>query len=76
GQPYQGEWPAGHCVRIMTGAPVPAGTDAVVMQEETQADGDRITFLAQPEPGKNIRRAGSDIGKGACGLPEGTRVPP
>ena len=44
GQPYQGEWPAGHCVRIMTGAPVPAGTDAVVMQEETQADGDRITF--------------------------------
>ena len=61
GQPYQGEWPAGHCVRIMTGAPVPEGTDAVVMQEETLADGDRITFLTQPEPGQNIRRAGSDI---------------
>lgn len=76
GQPYQGEWPAGHCVRIMTGAPVPAGTDAVVMQEETQADGDRITFLAQPEPGQNIRRAGSDIGKGACVLPAGTRLTP
>ncbi|WP_421265955.1 molybdopterin molybdotransferase MoeA [Aeromonas veronii] len=76
GQPYQGEWPAGHCVRIMTGAPVPAGTDAVVMQEETQADGDRITFLAQPEPGQNIRRAGSDIGKGACVLPTGTRLTP
>ncbi|MEH8253982.1 molybdopterin molybdotransferase MoeA [Aeromonas veronii] len=76
GQPYQGEWPAGHCVRIMTGAPVPAGTDAVVMQEETQADGGRITFLAQPEPGQNIRRAGSDIGKGACVLPVGTRLTP
>ncbi|EKB16800.1 molybdopterin molybdotransferase MoeA [Aeromonas veronii] len=76
GQPYQGEWPAGHCVRIMTGAPVPAGTDAVVMQEETQADGDRITFLAQPDPGQNIRRAGSDIGKGACVLPAGTRLTP
>lgn len=76
GQPYQGEWPAGHCVRIMTGAPVPAGTDAVVMQEETLADGDRITFLAQPEPGQNIRRTGSDIGKGACVLPAGTRLTP
>ncbi|WP_280638786.1 molybdopterin molybdotransferase MoeA [Aeromonas veronii] len=76
GQPYQGEWPAGHCVRIMTGAPVPAGTDAVVMQEETQADGDRITFLTQPEPCQNIRRAGSDIGKGACVLPAGTRLTP
>ncbi|OEC42881.1 molybdopterin molybdotransferase MoeA [Aeromonas sp. DNP9] len=76
GQPYQGEWPAGHCVRIMTGASVPAGTDAVVMQEETQADGDRITFLAQPEPGQNIRRAGSDIGKGACVLQAGTRLTP
>ncbi|MGL5707228.1 MAG: molybdopterin molybdotransferase MoeA [Aeromonas sp.] len=76
GQPYQGDWPAGHCVRIMTGAPIPAGTDAVVMQEETQADGDRITFLAQPEPGQNIRRAGSDIGKGACVLQAGTRLTP
>ncbi|MFQ1744019.1 molybdopterin molybdotransferase MoeA [Aeromonas veronii] len=76
GQPYQGEWPAGHCVRIMTGAPVPPGTDAVVMQEETQADGDRITFLAQPEPGQNIRCTGSDIGKGACVLPAGTRLTP
>ncbi|WP_322112317.1 molybdopterin molybdotransferase MoeA [Aeromonas veronii] len=76
GQPYQGEWPGGHCVRIMTGAPVPPGTDAVVMQEETQADGDRITFLAQPEPGQNIRRAGNDIGKGACVLPAGTRLTP
>ncbi|WP_329602393.1 molybdopterin molybdotransferase MoeA [Aeromonas enteropelogenes] len=76
GQPYQGEWPAGHCVRIMTGAPVPAGTDAVVMQEETRADGERITFLCQPVPGQNIRRAGSDMAKGACVLCAGTRLTP
>lgn len=76
GQPYQGEWPAGHCVRIMTGAPVPAGTDVVVMQEETQADGDRITFLCKPIVGQNIRLAGSDIDKGACVLPAGTRLTP
>ncbi|MGL4505907.1 MAG: molybdopterin molybdotransferase MoeA, partial [Aeromonas sobria] len=76
GQPYQGEWSAGHCVRIMTGAPVPAGTDAVVMQEETQADGDRITFLCKPIVGQNIRLAGSDIDKGACVLPAGTRLTP
>lgn len=36
GQPYQGEWPAGTCIRIMTGAPVPAGCEAVVMQEQTE----------------------------------------
>ncbi|PJG59735.1 molybdopterin molybdotransferase MoeA [Aeromonas cavernicola] len=76
GQPYQGQWPAGHCVRIMTGAPVPAGTDAVVMQEETLADGDRITFLATPVQGQNIRQAGSDIGQGACVLTAGTRLTP
>ncbi|EKP0258960.1 molybdopterin molybdotransferase MoeA [Aeromonas sobria] len=76
GQPYQGEWSAGHCVRIMTGAPVPTGTDAVVMQEETQADGDRITFLCKPTVGQNIRLAGSDIDKGACVLPAGTRLTP
>ncbi|HCC12704.1 MAG TPA: molybdopterin molybdotransferase, partial [Atlantibacter hermannii] len=35
GQPFHGEWPEGTCIRIMTGAPVPTGCDAVVMQEET-----------------------------------------
>ena len=36
GQPFTGEWPPGCCIRIMTGAPVPPGTDAVVMQEQTE----------------------------------------
>ncbi len=36
GQPYHGEWPTGTCIRIMTGAPVPEGCEAVVMQEQTE----------------------------------------
>ncbi|MGL5039598.1 MAG: molybdopterin molybdotransferase MoeA [Aeromonas sp.] len=76
GQPYQGAWPAGHCVRIMTGAPIPLGTDAVVMQEETCAQSNLITFLSTPTVGQHIRRAGSDIHKGACVLSAGTRLTP
>jgi molybdopterin molybdotransferase len=76
GQPYQGEWPAGHCVRIMTGAPIPAGTDAVVMQEETQVDGNQITFLVPLTLGQNIRRRGEDIREGASVLCAGTRLTP
>lgn len=76
GQPYQGEWPAGHCVRIMTGAPIPVGTDAVVMQEETQADGNQITFLVPPTLGQNIRRRGEDIREGASVLSAGCRLTP
>lgn len=76
GQPYEGDWPAGHCVRIMTGAPIPLGTDAVVMQEETKAEGDKVTFLSQPMPGQNIRRRGEDITEGASVLGTGTRLTP
>lgn len=76
GQPYDGEWPAGHCIRIMTGAPVPAGTEAVVMQEETQAGNDGITFLAHPSPGQNIRRRGEDMAQGSRVLASGLRLSP
>ncbi len=47
GQPFSGEWPAGTCVRIMTGAPVPAGCDAVVMQEETEQTDDGRAFYRE-----------------------------
>ncbi len=76
GQPYEGEWPAGHCIRIMTGAPVPAGTEAVVMQEETQANDNGITFLTHPQPGQNIRRRGEDLAQGARVLASGLRLSP
>ncbi|GAB7202100.1 hypothetical protein OS12_35420 [Dickeya oryzae] len=40
GAPFDANWPEGSCIRIMTGAAIPAGADAVVMQEETQSDAD------------------------------------
>ena len=44
GQPFHDAWPAGSCIRIMTGAPVPPGCDAVVMQEETEQTEEGIRF--------------------------------
>jgi molybdopterin molybdotransferase len=76
GQPYQGDWPAGHCIRIMTGAPVPEGTEAVVMQEEAQVEGELVRFLTQSRPGQNIRRRGEDLAEGARVLAAGLRLSP
>ncbi len=55
---------SGHCIEIMTGAPIPENTDAVVPIELTQIDGDRIIFKKRPNDGANIRRAGEDFKKG------------
>ncbi len=74
GQPFQGDWPAGTCVRIMTGAPVPAGCEAVVMQEETEEADSGIRFNAPVKAGQNIRRSGEDIRQGATVLDAGTRL--
>ncbi|MEO3989320.1 molybdopterin molybdotransferase MoeA [Pseudocitrobacter cyperus] len=74
GQPYHGEWPAGSCIRIMTGAPVPAGCDAVVMQEETEQTDAGVRFTAPVKAGQNIRRRGEDIADGAVVFPAGTRL--
>ncbi|GAA1175112.1 molybdopterin molybdotransferase MoeA [Ornithinimicrobium humiphilum] len=60
--------------RIMTGAPVPAGADAVVRVEDTDGHPREAKFRVQPEPGANIRRAGEDIRAGEVVLPAGTRV--
>jgi len=68
-----GPVPAGHAVRIFTGAPVPAELDTVVMQEDTQRDGDRIVLPASPV-GENIRRAGEDIAIGEHAVLAGTRL--
>jgi molybdopterin molybdotransferase len=66
---------AGTAARIFTGAPVPPGADAVVMQEycALAADG-RVIINRLPQPGMNIRRAGEDIVAGAVVLPAGTRL--
>lgn len=62
--------------RIFTGAPVPTGADAVVMQEDVQRDGEVIHLSHRPMPGLNIRRAGSDMAKGATVLKKGRRLGP
>ena len=63
--------------RIFTGAPVPAGADAVVMQEDcvVQDDG-RVRVRTAVQPGQWIRRAGEDVMRGAVVLPQGTRLSP
>jgi len=74
GQPFDGEWPAGTCIRIMTGAPIPAGCDAVVMQEQTEQSDEGVRFTAGVRANQNIRRAGEDIAKGASVFAAGTKL--
>jgi molybdopterin molybdotransferase len=65
---------AGTAARIFTGAPVPPGADAVLMQEMCSADGDAVVINKLPAPGENIRRAGEDIRAGSEILAAGTRI--
>jgi molybdopterin molybdotransferase len=77
--------PAGHApqplaegtaARIFTGATVPPGADAIVMQEQTEAAGDEVTILHTPKAGEWITQQGADIRKDATVLPAGTRLTP
>ncbi|MBI3855658.1 MAG: molybdopterin molybdenumtransferase MoeA, partial [Planctomycetes bacterium] len=52
---------SGTCTKIMTGAPLPAGADAVQQVEKTAREGDRVTLLAPVKAGQNIARRGSDL---------------
>lgn len=64
GNPFEGAVGAGEAVRIFTGASVPAGADAVVIQEDTQRAGDAITVREAAKPGANIRVSGGDFRAG------------
>ncbi len=67
---------AGNAARIFTGAPVPTGTEAVVMQEDCEFADGRVKILKAPKPGANIRRRGEDIARGSVFLEAGTRLRP
>jgi molybdopterin molybdotransferase len=54
----------GEAVRIMTGAPVPPGADAVLMAEDARAEGDQVDVCAAVSPGKNVGKRGEDIRAG------------
>ena len=67
----------GTAARIFTGAPVPAGADAIVMQEDTEAAGDaQVRILRVPAKGQWIRASGEDITRGTTVLARGERLGP
>ena len=72
GHPFEGEIAPGACVRIMTGAPMPAGCDTVVAQERVEVDGDVASFAAGAVArGANRRRKGEDLAAGRPALTAG-----
>lgn len=71
-QPLQ----AGSCARIFTGAEIPAGADAVVMQENVTLQGDRVVFPEAVKPAENIRPLGQDLMAGDQVLAAGVRLQP
>ncbi|MEG3767847.1 molybdopterin molybdotransferase MoeA [Alteromonas sp. 14N.309.X.WAT.G.H12] len=76
GTPFLGTVTPGQCVRIMTGACIPTGADAVVMQENTEAKNDAISVLFPVKVGEAIRRRGEDIRMGEKVLAKGHKISP
>ena len=73
GQVMTDEVPPGVAIRILTGAPMPAGLDTVVIQEDAKVDGSNVTLPESPV-GDNVRRAGEDIAPGETAVTAGTRL--
>jgi molybdopterin molybdotransferase len=67
---------AGQAAVIMTGAPIPAGTDAVVRREDTLREGTRVSILVEAKTGQDIRRAGADVRRGEKVISRGEIVRP
>ncbi len=76
GHPFVGSVATGECVRIMTGAVMPDGCDAVVPQENVAVEGDRVAIDAAPRPGQHRRLAGEDLRAGDVVLGRGRRITP
>lgn len=74
GTPFEGILQTGQAVRIMTGAVVPEGADTVIMQEQTQRDGDMLTIHSGHKAGENVRQIGEDIAKGGVVLAPGKKI--
>jgi molybdopterin molybdotransferase len=74
GRGYAGRLDLGETARIFTGAPMPEGADAVLMQEDASRDGDLVTFSEAAIVGRHIRRAGLDFSAGEVMLEAGRRL--
>jgi len=66
----------GTCLRIFTGAPLPRGADAVIMQEDVKREGESIRCLEPVEKGENVRRVGADVCAGQIIIKRGERLTP
>lgn len=75
-----GAWPEallpGTAMRIFTGAPMPAGADTVVIQENTRLDAAAVRIEQVPEADANVRHRGADLRAGSIALPRGQRIAP
>ena len=67
---------AGECVRITTGAPMPAGADTVAIKENCRIEGGSVIVLTSPSPGANVRRRGEDVHEGDRVLRSGELLTP
>lgn len=84
GRPYNGTVKTGECIRIMTGAPICAGVDTVIMQEHITlaktAEGESVTLreeqIANQKPGQNVRHQGEDLALGSPAILAGRRLTP
>ncbi len=76
GKGFNGTLKSGEAVRIFTGAPLPAGADTVVIQENTKQEGDQVTLLEDVEKGRHIRLSGLDFRDGECLLQTGHVLDP
>jgi len=76
GSPFVGQLAAGQAVRIMTGAPLPPGADAVLPAELIEIQADRILAQGDVSPGKHVGQIGEDIAAGAVVLPAGRMLRP
>ena len=77
GVPFHGDCGPGQCVRIMTGALIPTGTDAVIMQEQVEiGDDGKIRIDSDHRRGENMRLAGEDVRQGETVIEAGVRLSP
>lgn len=76
GENFTGELAPGECARVFTGAPVPRGADAVVMQEDTRREGDDVLVLDGVKPQENVRFQGEDVRAGATLAEAGAEISP
>ena len=76
GAPFDGKVPAGHALRILTGAAVPSGADTVVLEEDCAVSQTEISFQGPVKQGANVRAAGEDRSVGDPVLPKGHVIRP